>query len=126
MLSDVVLLTAFGLQAIDAQSLKSEQATSQIKADVARLGLGEKARVEVKMRDNTRLKGYVSTVGEDSFTVIDSKTGASKTLAYADVARVKKPGGGLSTRTWIIIGGAATAAIIVGVTVIKPVLCDGC
>lgn len=38
---------------------------------------------------------------------------------------MKKPGGGLSTRTWVIIGAAAAAAVIVGVTVIKPVLCDG-
>jgi hypothetical protein len=46
-------------------------------------------------------------------------------VAYADVKEVKKPGGGLSTRTWVIIGAAAVAAVIVGVTVIKPVVCDG-
>jgi hypothetical protein len=34
-------------------------------------------------------------------------------VAYADVAQVKKQGGGLSPLTWGIIGSAAVAAIIV-------------
>jgi len=60
----------------------------------------------------------------DSFTVVDSKTGA-RTLAYSDVTEVRKQSGGISTLTWGIIAGAAAAAIIVGTVVVKPVLCDG-
>jgi hypothetical protein len=79
----------------------------------------------VRLQDGTRLKGSVSAAGEDTFTITDSKTGAPRTVAYADVARVKEPGGGLSTRAWLIIGAAAVAAVIVGSEVIYPVLCDG-
>jgi hypothetical protein len=124
-LSAVVIFTAFGLQAVSARGAGDAQTVEQVRAQVARLGVGEKARVEVKLRDNTQLKGYVSTAGADSFTVADAKTGAQKTVTYADVAQVKKPAGGLSPLTWGIIGGAAAAALIVGVTVVKPVLCDG-
>jgi hypothetical protein len=87
--------------------------------------VGRDAGVEVRLRDNTRLKGYVGAAGEDSFTVIDPKTNASQTVAYADVTQVKKPGGGLSMRTFAIVGAAVVAAVIVGVTIVKPVACDG-
>ena len=126
MLSGILTFTAFGLQGVRAQTGEDAQLAERSRARVQKLGVGRDARVEVKLRDNTRLKGYVSAAGEDSFTVTDSKTGASQMVAYTDVAQVKKPGGGgPSMRTWAIIGGAAVAAVIVGVTVIKPVLCDG-
>jgi hypothetical protein len=50
--------------------------------------------------------------------------GTTETVTYADVMQVKKPGG-LSTRALLAIGAVAAAALIIGVTVIKPVACDG-
>ncbi len=105
--------------------MNNAQPVEMMRAAAQKLGVGRGARVEAKLRDNTKVKGYVSAAGEDSFIVTDPKTGATQTVAYADVTQVKKPGGGLSTRTWVIIGAAAAAAVIVGVTVVKPVLCDG-
>lgn len=105
---------------------KEAQTPEQARVKVRRIGVGSKARVEVRLRDKTKLKGYVSAAdSEDSFTVTDPKTGASRTVAYSDVDKVGKPGGGLSTRGLIILGAAATAAVVVGVTVLYPVLCDG-
>lgn len=124
MLTGMLLSTAFGFQRVRAQTGKDNEA-GKAQAKVQKLGVGRDARVEVKLRDNIRLKGYISQAGEDSFTVIDSKTGTSQTVAYADVTQVKKPGSGLSMRTLVIIGAAAAAAVVVGVTVIKPVACDG-
>lgn len=49
----------------------------------------------------------------------------ASTKTPADVTEVRKQKGGFSNLTWGIIAGAAVAAVIVGVTVIKPVLCDG-
>lgn len=123
--SGILLSTAFGLQPARAQTVEDALLAEKARTGVAKLGVGERARVEVRLRDNTKLKGYVSEAGRDSFSVTDPKTGASQAVAYADVMKVKKPGGGLSTRTWAIIGGAAVAAVVVGVVVIKPVLCDG-
>lgn len=120
-----LLFATLGLQSARAQTAGDAQRADKARVKVQRIGLGQNARVEVKLLDETKLKGYVSAADQDSFTVIDSKTGASRTVAYADVARVKKPGGGLSPLTWGIIAGATAAAIIVGITVIKPVVCDG-
>jgi hypothetical protein len=125
MLSTVVMCTTLGFHTISARAAGDAQTVAQVRAKVAHIGVGEKARVEVKLRDNTKLKGYVSAAGADSFTIADAKTGTQQTVAYADVAQMKKPAGGLSPLAWGIIGGAAVAAIVVGVTVVKPVLCDG-
>lgn len=125
MISGILLSSFIGHQTARAQAPEAPRAAGETRAAVQRLGVGTKTRVEVRLRDGAKLKGSISAAGEDAFTITDSKTGAPQTVAYADVARVKKSGGGLSTRTWVIIGAAAAAAVIVGVTVIYPVLCDG-
>jgi hypothetical protein len=119
-----LLATAIGLDTVRAQTAREMQATEKARANVLTLGVGRTSRVEVKLRDQTKVKGYVSDAGHDRFTVTDLNTGASQTLAYTDVTDVKKPGGGLSTGTWIIIGAAAATAVIVGI-VLKPAFCDG-
>lgn len=122
-LSGMLLITAFGFQSILAQTASDTQRIEDIHLQVAKLGTGSKAKVHVKLRDNTKLKGYISDANQDSFTVVDSR--GPRTIAYTDVAEVRKQKGGISNLTWGIIAGAAAAAVIVGVTVIKPVLCDG-
>lgn len=87
MLSGMVLSAAFNFQSVHAQTGKDVQLAEKARAEVQRLGVGQDARVEVRLRDKTKLKGYVSAAGEDSFTVTDSKTGASQTVAYADATR---------------------------------------
>lgn len=124
MLTAIFTLTALSMQPARAQMSADAQLVMKARTKVQTIGTGRAARVEVKLRDNTKLKGYVSAADENSFTVTDTKTGTTQTVAYADVAQVKKPGGGLSTRSWLIIGGAVAAAVIVGI-VVKPALCDG-
>ena len=122
MVSGLILSSVLGYAPVSAQAQGSAE---KARTTVQKIGVGPKSRVEVKLEDGTKLKGSVSAAGDDTFTVTDSKTGAARTVAYADVAQVKRPGGGLSTRTWIIIGAAAVAAAIIGHEVIYPVLCDG-
>ena len=125
-LTSIVLLSTFCFSSTTrAQTVADAQAADKARATVQTIGLGRDARVEVKLHDQSKLKGYVSATEQDFFTVTDSKTGTSQTVRYAEVANVKKPGHGFSRATWVIIGAAATAAIIIGVTVVKPVVCDG-
>ncbi|MDQ1591354.1 MAG: hypothetical protein QOG71_1981 [Pyrinomonadaceae bacterium] len=124
-LSGIILSAAFGFQTVQAETGEEDARLAQrARMSVLKLGVGERARVEVKRRDETKLKGYVSAAGADSFTVTDAKTGESTVVPYADVAQVKKPGG-LSTMTKVIIGGAVATGLIVGWQVVKPALCDG-
>ncbi|MET0626701.1 MAG: hypothetical protein ABW250_27460 [Pyrinomonadaceae bacterium] len=125
MISVILLSLTAGYQPARAQAPGAARAAEETRAAVQKLGVGTKTRVEVRLQDGTKLRGRISAAGDDAFTITDSKTGAPRTVAYADAARVKKAGGGLSARTWIIIGAAAAAAVIVGVTVIQPIVCDG-
>lgn len=124
MLAAVILFTGFGLQTVGAQAANDAQATEKIRTKVQKIGVGGNARVEVKLRDNTQMKGYISDADQDSFTVVDSMSGSRNKLAYTDTSSVKKAGGGISTKTWIILGAAAVGAIVTWV-IVKPALCDG-
>lgn len=125
MVSGILWSLALGYQPARAQTQDAARSSEKVRTAVQKLGVNPQRRVEVKLQDGSKLKGTISAADADTFTVTDAKTGAPRTLAYADVTQVKKPGGGLSTRSWVIIGAAAVTAVIVGVTVIYPVLCDG-
>ena len=124
MLSGLLLLTAFGYQGAGAQSRGDSHATEKIRSKVLKMGVGVNARVEVKLKDNTQFRGYISDANQDSFTVVERSTGSSRTVSYSDTSSVKKAGSGLSAKTWIILGAAAVGAVVTWVA-IKPVLCDG-
>ena len=124
-LSGILLGTTLGIPTAWAQTRNETRLTEQTRAAVQKAGVGRDARVEIKLRDNTKLKGYVSAAGADSFTVTDTKTGAAQTLAYADVARVQRQGNGLSGRTKAIIGAAVATGLVVTWLIVKPALCDG-
>jgi hypothetical protein len=102
------------LQVLNAQtsSVNNAEATDKIKANVTKRGTGEKARVNVKMLNGTKMKGFISQAGDDSFTLTDSKTKQTSTLAYSDVAQVK--GTGLSTTSKILIGVGVGVAVTLG------------
>jgi hypothetical protein len=94
-----------------AQTGQGESRVEKVKAAVARRGTGNKARVTVKLQDGSKVKGYISQAGEDSFSLTDSKTGQTRTLAYSDVLQVKKPGG-LSIGAKIGIGLGITVGVL--------------
>jgi sRNA-binding regulator protein Hfq len=93
------------------QTNQDASRVEKIKGDVAKRGTGNKARVKVKLQNGSKLKGYISQAGDDSFTLTDSKTNQATTLAYRDVTQVKKQGG-LSVVTMVGIGAAITAATL--------------
>jgi hypothetical protein len=127
-LSGILFLTAFGFQPAGAQGASEAKrdtgAVEKMRTKVQKIGVGGNARVEIKLRDNGQLKGYINDAGQDSFTVVDSKTGSTRTVSYADTSAVKKAGSGLSAKSLIIIGAAVVGAAITWI-IIKPVLCDG-
>jgi hypothetical protein len=104
----ILLLPAVNAVSILAQKGQVDSPVEKIKANVAKRGVGKKARVTVKLRDGSKPKGYISQAGEESFTLTDSKSGQSKTLAYVDVLQVKGQGG---------LSLGAKLAIAAGITV---------
>ncbi len=89
---------------------------AKVKAEVAKLGAGSNARVKVRLRDKTKLEGYVSEVAEEHFVVTDSKTGKAVTVSYSEVEKVK--GNNLSAGAKIGIAVAVAAAVGVIIAVV--------
>jgi hypothetical protein len=85
-----------------AREEKETRLAEKVKKGISKLGTGAAARVEVKLRDKTELKGYVSEAGEDSFVIVDEKTSAISRVPYSQVQQVK--GNNLSTAAKIAIG----------------------
>lgn len=119
-LSGMLLTTAFSFQSIYGQSTQDAQ-VEKVRAKVAAIGTGKKARVDVKLHDDTKVKGYISDTSRDSFTVTDIKTGTSRTIAYTDVAQVKKHEDNVSAKTWGIVAGATAAGVIVTLLVLRNI-----
>jgi hypothetical protein len=113
-----LVLSAVSVRPVWASSNveKEVRFAGKVKAGIEKVGTGRDTRVEVKLRDKTRLKGYVSEIGEAEFVVTDAKTGASNKVAYANVAQVK--GNNLSTGAKIAIG----IGIGVGLTILVVLL----
>ncbi len=107
-----LLLNSVGMRLAYADSKEEKQArfAEKVKVNVQKLGTGETARVKVKLRDKTKLEGYISAIREEDFTVTDRKTGAATTIAYPQVKSVK--GNNLSTGAKIAIGAGIAAAVI--------------
>ncbi|MBA3440463.1 MAG: hypothetical protein H0T92_11395 [Pyrinomonadaceae bacterium] len=89
---------------------KEIEFAGKVKAGIAKIGTGPEARVKLKLRDKTKLEGYISEAGENSFVVTDAKTGVATTVAYPQVKTVK--GNNLSKGAWITIGVIAGIGVV--------------
>ena len=109
-----LLLSLFATPAALAKTKEEKESAlaAKVKDGVAKLGAGVDAKISVKLRNKTKLRGYVSRIEEENFFVTDAKTGAETRVAYGDVTQAK--GNNLSTGA--IIGIAA--AVAVGVTLL--------
>jgi hypothetical protein len=108
-----LLLSAVSLQVI-AQGDK-QPLTEQLKIKVARLGVGEKAKATITLKDGSKTKGYVSRAGDDDFVMRDRKTDAATIIRYADVQKVDSNKGHSTARNIAIgvgIGVGAFLAVI--------------
>jgi uncharacterized membrane protein len=81
---------------------KDTRLAEKVKEGIGKIGTGPAAQIEVKLRDKTKLKGYVSEADEHSFVIVDEKTSATSRVDYAQVQQVK--GNNLSTAAKIAIG----------------------
>lgn len=119
-----VVITALSLALPTPVSAQSDVETEKVRAKVQILSASRDSQVEVKFRDKTKVKGYITAVEPVSFTLKDGKSGTSQSIAYSEVASVSKASGGVSTKTWLILGGVA-AGVATTWLIVKPAVCDG-
>ena len=108
------------------QSDKDAKKIQKIKTKVADYGTGEKSKVKVELRNQTKIKGYISAIDDDSFTVTDKKTGSTTKVDYAQVKKVSR--NSLSTGVKIAIAVGIAVPVTVILTIFGLIYCNeqGC
>jgi hypothetical protein len=119
-----VLITALSLALPSTVSAQTDAENEKVRAKVQVLSASRDQQVEVKFRDKTKVKGYITAVEPVSFTLRDPKSGTTESIAYSEVDSVSKASGGVSTKTWLILGGVA-AGVATTWLIVKPAVCDG-
>ena len=64
-------------------------ASERMRAKIAKLGTGKRARAEITLKDDRKLKGYIGEISENSFTLVDPKRGTVTNITYDEVSQVK-------------------------------------
>lgn len=90
------------------------QTVEQIKIKVAKLGVGEKARATVQLKDGTKIKGYITEARDGEFVIRDRQTNEPRTVSYQDVVKIEKSGGHSTARN-IAIGVAVGVGAVLAV-----------
>ena len=87
----VSLLNVVCVAPVAAASRESKEAKRArvVKSQIDRIGTGPKARIALRLRDKTDLKGYVSEAADDHFVITDEKTATTTTVSYTQVEKVK-------------------------------------
>ena len=118
-----VIITALSFSPAIATA-QSTAEIEKIRARVQTLFTSKNSQVEVKFRDHTKIKGYIESVEPVSFKLRNPKDGTSQSITYSEVESISKASGGVSTKTWLILGGVAAGAVTTWL-VVKPAVCDG-
>lgn len=111
-LAALLAVAPFAAQPVAANSKAEKEArqVEKVKASIHKLGVGPEARIVLRLRDKTKLAGYVSAANEDSFTITEPGAGKATVVPYPDVAQVK--GHNLSTGAKIAIIGLSVAVAV--------------
>ena len=109
-----LLLQAAAVTGVAATKVEKEaKRAEKVRTQLARLGTGRDARIKLELRDKTKLEGFVSAAGADTFAVTD-RAGVATTVEYPQVKKAQ--GNNLSTGAKIAIGvgiGAAVTVLII-------------
>jgi hypothetical protein len=114
------LLATISVPAVAQQTNVQGTNAEQVKIKVAKLGIGEKAKATVVLKDGTKTKGYLAQAGTEDFVLRDRKTDTPRTIRYEEVVKVESNKGHSTARN-IAIGvaigvGAFLAAIAIIIT----------
>lgn len=113
-LMPILLMTALIVSSVPLVALAQQNLTDtnvvRIKADIAKRLRDEKTNVTVRLRNGSELKGKITEVAENMFTL--KAKNIQRDISYADVTRVKGQGLSKGAKFGILTGILAGAVII--------------
>ena len=115
-----LLLLGPALQTVNASPQNDKQTSTleQVKIQIAKLGIGDKARATITTRDGAKVKGYVYSAGDSDFVIRDRKTDAPTTVRYADVAKIERNKGHSMARNVLIGVGIGAGALLTAIFIV--------
>ena len=115
-----LLLFGPALQTARARQQKDQPTSTvdQIKIQVAKMGVGDKARATITTKDGAKVKGYVFRSGDDDFVMRDRKTDAPTTIRYADVTKIERNQGHSMARNVLIGVGIGAGALLAAIFIV--------
>lgn len=114
LVASVLVLATISLP-VSAKQGDAQTSLERVKIKVAKLGVGEKAKATVFLKDGTKIKGYIAQAGDDDFVMRDRKTDAPTTIRYDNVAKVDNNRGHSTARN-------VTIGVVAGVGAVLAVL----
>ena len=104
---NLAIVTAF------AETKKEKDLADKLKSEITKLGVGIDAKIQVKLKDGTKIKGYVLEIGNDQFVVINEKNSQATPIPYSQVKQAK----GKSDKYYLVFGIIGIVALIVVIIV---------
>ncbi len=77
---------------------------ASVKARMQKIGVGDRTVVNVKLKDGTELRGYLSRIEDNSFTITDKTTKKATSASYGDVRSFARKGLSTTAKVVIIVG----------------------
>ena len=84
-----LLPNLFSFPSAAGSTAKETEFVEKVKAGIAKLGTGHEARIEIKLHDKRKLKGYISESGGEGFVIVDDKTSTTNWVTYSQVKQIK-------------------------------------
>jgi len=65
---------------------------AKIKAELQKRGTGEKSQVKITFRDGSKITGFISKIGPDSFSVTNKKSRQTRIISNSEVEKIQSAG----------------------------------
>jgi small nuclear ribonucleoprotein (snRNP)-like protein len=122
LITALTCLSAKAQAGTEGQDAARQRKAASVKAKVQKIGTSEKRQVRVKLQNGTELRGYISKIDGESFTVTDGTIGVATALSYDDVQSVEGKGLSTAAKVLIVTGiGAGIAVAVVAIHGVHPV-----
>lgn len=68
---------------------KEEKFIEKLQSNIQKQGVGVNSKIKLKLKDGTKLKGYISEINDNEFVVVDEKNGQNVSVVYPQVGQAK-------------------------------------
>ena len=115
MLAILIINLACGVTAFASNSNdeKEDKIAEKLKTKITKIGTGADAKIIVKLKDGTKIKGYVTEITDDSFTVMNKKTNVPAKILYSQAKQVYSNNPQTGLVIFGIVGGIASIIALI-------------